>query len=160
LVVDDEQSVLKLAKNLLETHGYRVLTAGDGREALATFSVHCAAIRAVIIDLMMPNLGGGSTIKEMRARASSLPIIAISGASPQDGEAGDYVGEGIVFLSKPFTVQRLLTALQDALASMEAAAIHESVASGNLTGPVNHQLAGAAIRMPSGSPVSGIPTAG
>ena len=160
LVVDDEQSVLKLAKNLLEMHGYRVLTAVDGREALATFSVHCAAIRAVIIDLMMPNLGGASTIKEMRARASSLPIIAISGASPQDGEADDYVGEGIVFLSKPFTVQRLLAALQDALSSAKTEAIHESVTYGHPTGPVDHQAEGAAIRLSPSHPAPEIQTPG
>jgi len=66
LVIDDEQFVLKLAKNILGTHGYRVLTAGDGREALAVFARHMTSTCAVIIDLMMPNLGGAATIKQLR----------------------------------------------------------------------------------------------
>jgi len=122
LVADDEQSVVKLTKQVLETHGYRVLTAGDGRAALSAFLRHRAEIRAVIIDLMMPNLGGVATIRELRVHNPQLPIIAISGAPPHEGEASGYDGTDIAFLAKPFTVQHLLVALHDSLSGPQSAA--------------------------------------
>ena len=54
LVVDDEAGILTAAKNLLETHGYQVITSGDGVEALAVYAQHKAAIRAILTDVMMP----------------------------------------------------------------------------------------------------------
>jgi hypothetical protein len=115
LVADDEQSILKLAKHILETHGYRVLAAGDGREALAMFSRHRGAIRAVIIDLMMPNLDGPTAIKALRSHDPGLPILAVSGTSPHDNPiSGNQCGD-VSFLLKPFTVQSLLEAISAAL---------------------------------------------
>jgi PAS domain S-box-containing protein len=115
LVADDEQSILKLAKHILETHGYRVLAASDGREALAIFSRHRAAIRAVIIDLMMPHLDGPSAIKVLRSHDPGLPILAVSGTSPNDDPiSGNQCGD-VSFLLKPFTVQSLLQAINAAL---------------------------------------------
>ena len=64
---------------------------------------------------MMPNLGGVATIKTLRAHNPRLPIIAISGSAPNEEEAGKPETEDIAFLSKPFTVQRLLTALSESL---------------------------------------------
>ena len=160
LAIDDEQFVLKLTKNILETHGYRVLTAGDGREALAMFARHSTSIRAVIIDLMMPNLGGAATIKELRAHNSSLPIIAMSGFSPQDSEAGNFDVEGIAFLSKPFSIQRLLAALHDVLAGAPPPPIRESANNGDTTGLMNRLAAGQAARLPPGCLAMKIPTAG
>jgi PAS domain S-box-containing protein len=115
LVADDEQSILKLAKHILETHGYRVLAANDGREALAIFARHRPAIRAVIIDLMMPNLDGPTAIRALRSHDPGLPILAVSGTSPNDNPLlGNKCGD-ISFLLKPFTVQSLLEAINAAL---------------------------------------------
>jgi PAS domain S-box-containing protein len=115
LVADDEQSILKLAKHILETHGYRVLAAGDGLEALAIFSRHRPAIRAVIIDLMMPNLDGPTAIKALRSHDPGLPILAVSGTSPNDNpQSGNPCGD-VSFLLKPFTVRSLLEAISAAL---------------------------------------------
>ncbi len=97
LVADDEQSILKLAKHILETHGYRVLAASDGREALAIFSRHRAAIRAVIIDLMMPNLDGPTAIRALRSHDPGLPILAVSGTSPNDNPlSGNKCGDVLI----------------------------------------------------------------
>jgi len=117
LVADDEQSVVKLAKHTLESHGYRVLTASDGEEALDMFSRNAATVRAVVIDLMMPNLGGEETIESLRARHPGLPIIAISGSLPGLPETRTNRSQPLVTLHKPFTVAQLLEALHSALAS-------------------------------------------
>ena len=142
LIVDDEQSVLRLAKNILETHDYRVLTAGDGREALAVFARHATAIHAVIIDLMMPNLGGAAAIKELRAQNSSLPIIVVSGLPRDSVEASQCEGPGIIFLGKPFTVQCLMATLNDALASTRVALNHETTSNDHPAGSSIVRLAG------------------
>jgi len=114
LVADDEQSILKLAKHILETHGYRVLAACDGREALAIFSRHRSAIRAVVLDLMMPNLDGPTAIRALRSHDPHLPILAVSGSEVKDGAQGIDLNE-VAFLPKPFTVQNLLEAIDGAL---------------------------------------------
>ncbi len=115
LVADDEQSILKLAKHILETHGYRALTASDGREALAIFARHRPAIRAVIIDLMMPNLDGPTAIKALRSYDPGLPILAVSGTSPNDNPVSANQSANVSFLLKPFTVQSLLEAINTAI---------------------------------------------
>jgi PAS domain S-box-containing protein len=114
LVVDDEQSIVKLAKHILETHGYRVLAASDGHEALGLFARHRAAVRAVIIDLMMPNLDGPTAIQALRSHDPALPILAVSGTSPNDNPLANHHSD-ISFLLKPFTVQGLLEAVNTAL---------------------------------------------
>jgi len=115
LVADDEQSILKLIKHILETHGYRVLAANDGREALEMFARHRAAIRAVILDLMMPNLDGPAAIRILHAYDSRLPILAVSGTPPHDNGMCDNCWGEVSFLPKPFTVQSLLEAINSAL---------------------------------------------
>ncbi len=155
LVVDDEQSVLRLAKNILETHDYRVVTAADGQEALTAFARHATAVRAVIIDLMMPNLGGAAAIKELRSRNATLPIIVISGYPPDDCEVVKCVGEGIIFISKPFTVQRLLAALSDAFVGGPLATNREPANPNHPTETTLPRLAGITglvPRIPFGKP--------
>ena len=155
LVVDDEQSVLRLAKNILETHDYRVVTAADGREALTAFARHTTAIRAVVMDLMMPNLGGSAAIKELRAHNPILPIILISGFPKDDPEVVKCEGEGIAFLSKPFTVQRLLVALNDALVGTQLVPNRQLPDNGHTNGPAipsGTGLTGLTPRIPFGKP--------
>src|SRR5208283_5803946 len=99
---DDEQSILKLAKHVLETHGYRVLAAEDGREALAIFARHHASIRAVVLDLMMPNLDGPEAIQILRSHNQHLPILAISGTTPSEEVEPVQSRNQVAFLPKPF----------------------------------------------------------
>jgi len=58
LVVDDEDQILEITKKLLETHGYKVITANDGKEAIALYSQHIEKIKLVLMDMMMPVMDG------------------------------------------------------------------------------------------------------
>lgn len=116
LVVDDEEFILELARETLVSAGYQVVTAKDGFEALSMYDQRKHDLHAVITDLMMPNLDGVATIRELKARGAGIPIIAASGAS------GDRAAEAIkagaeVFLSKPFTATKLCRVLKDVLHS-------------------------------------------
>ena len=78
LVVDDDEGVREMMQSLLEYHGYRVITACDGREALACFRNNPGRIAVVITDLLMPVMNGVEVIAAVRTLDSAVPIIAIS----------------------------------------------------------------------------------
>jgi PAS domain S-box-containing protein len=115
LVVDDEASVLCMAKEILETHGYQVLTAKDGTEAVAVFSSHRGAIKGLFADMLMPNLDGPGTIKVLKKLEPGLKVIAASGL--MDGknirETTGYAD--IEFLAKPFSAEKLLSTIHQVL---------------------------------------------
>jgi CheY-like chemotaxis protein len=116
LIVDDEPSVLEIGKLMLERAGMLVLTANDGREAVKVFEEWPQDIDCVLLDLMMPLIGGEETLKRLRRIRESVPIVLVSGYSKDELEA-DYSGCGFNgFLQKPFNQETLLAILGDALA--------------------------------------------
>jgi signal transduction histidine kinase/CheY-like chemotaxis protein len=115
LVVDDEQSVLELARTALESYGYRVLTAANGLEAVHAFETHRADIRLVITDTDMPFADGIETIRVIQGMKSDIPMIVASGSS-RDTEFLHRLGrDHVLTLSKPYGVQQLLVAVAEAL---------------------------------------------
>jgi CheY-like chemotaxis protein len=117
LLVDDEASILEITRAALEENGYRVLTATDGREALATYRQHRAEVKVVVTDMAMPNMDGPATIRAVQAVDPDLPIIACSGL--RSGPSADQAKALKVkaFLTKPYAAAKLLSTLRDALAA-------------------------------------------
>jgi hypothetical protein len=115
LVVDDEASLLEITKEALEAHGYTVLMAGDGTEAVARVAEHSGKIRAVLTDLMMPYMSGQATIRALRKMYPQTKIIAISGTVEDNELLGFAKEDAEVFLSKPFTAEQLLRTLAGVL---------------------------------------------
>ena len=76
LCVDDETIGLRVRKIMLENHGFRVLTATDGRQAIALFDQN--DVDLVVLDFYMPDLNGGQVAAEMRRRRPTVPIIFLS----------------------------------------------------------------------------------
>jgi two-component system, cell cycle sensor histidine kinase and response regulator CckA len=107
LVVDDESSILSICKEALELHNYRVLTATDGIDAIAQYVQHKTEISVVLMDMMMPELGGEGAIRTLKLLNPQVKIIATSGIATNQGLA-EAAGAEAVFLSKPFTVDDLL----------------------------------------------------
>jgi len=66
LVVDDEEQIRELTKRTLETHGYRVITANDGEEAISLYKQNRDEIKLVLMDMMMPVMEGSASIRELR----------------------------------------------------------------------------------------------
>lgn len=79
LVVDDEPSILETLRRTLEHHGYRVLTARNGAQALAEFDLHADDIQAVITDVMMPEMDGVALCRALRELRPDLPLVVSSG---------------------------------------------------------------------------------
>jgi CheY-like chemotaxis protein len=115
LVVDDEQSVRELAKDMLERAGFLALLAADGKQAVELFKQNAHQIRAVLLDLTMPDMDGEGTFRKLRDVGTPAPIILSSGFTEQDA-ASRFGGLGLAgFLHKPYRMGDLLTVLRRAL---------------------------------------------
>src|SRR5258706_7332512 len=115
LAVDDESSVLTMAKETLETFGYRVITARDGTEAIAEFTTHQHEIKGVLTDMLMPFMDGPSTIRVLRKLDPNVKIIAASGLMDSDKVRDATSMDNIAFLMKPYTAEKLLNTLHKVL---------------------------------------------
>ena len=116
LVVDDETNILETTREALEDLNYRVITASNGLEALEQYRAHADEIAAVITDLMMPEMDGITAIRKLKEARPGLPIIAASGLTGTKARESVEAGARTC-LSKPFTAERLVGTLREALAS-------------------------------------------
>jgi PAS domain S-box-containing protein len=115
LLVDDEAAVLKVTQRILEASGYRVITAGDGAEALALYAKH-PEVAAVITDVMMPLMDGVATSRALLRLDPTVKIIATSGVATPATESR-LAAVGVKHLvAKPFTADALLGKLREVLA--------------------------------------------
>jgi len=108
LVVEDDPSVRGLLHTLLSAEGYDVATASDGLAGLVkATSTHPAL---VLLDLMMPDLGGVRVLEELREdpELAGTPVIVVTGKVDAVPGIRALLGEGSVFV-KPFAVAELLT---------------------------------------------------
>ncbi|WP_370037776.1 response regulator, partial [Nocardioides sp.] len=110
LVVDDDKAVRESLRRSLEYNGYDVVLASDGAEALA--SIGTARPDVVVMDVMMPRLGGLETTRALRAAGHDLPVLVLT--------ARDAVGDRVEgldagaddYLTKPFALAELLARLR------------------------------------------------
>jgi two-component system, cell cycle sensor histidine kinase and response regulator CckA len=129
LVVDDEPDVRRVTKAALVGHGYEVVTADNGAEAVALYASLSADIRAVITDMSMPVMDGPATIRALLKLNPSVKLLAVSGLMERD-KVAPLVRTGLVtFLNKPFSTPRLLFTLQSVLSgrhqSFDTQFLHE-----------------------------------
>lgn len=116
LVVDDEPAIRETTQALLETYGYKVLTATDGIDGIARYAEHQQKIRAVLLDLMMPSFNGFSLISVLPKMNPQVNLVAMSGLKSNEAIAREKSNRVQAFLAKPFTTQELLHTLQQVLA--------------------------------------------
>jgi PAS domain S-box-containing protein len=107
LVVDDESVVRDVARRALEHNGYDVLTAVDGRAAIEQVRER-PEIRAVVLDLAMPEMGGDTAAVEIRSLRPQLPIVLCSGYAERDAAQRCASPNYSAFLQKPYTARALI----------------------------------------------------
>jgi two-component system, cell cycle sensor histidine kinase and response regulator CckA len=123
LLVEDEPVVREMARATLEKGGYRVIEAGDGREALTLWNRNAADIDLVITDMVMPNgVTGGSLARTLQAHSPTLHVICTSGYTPEYIERDLPSNDRITFLAKPYVPNRLLELVQKCLGDKSPAA--------------------------------------
>ncbi|HZO83894.1 MAG TPA: ATP-binding protein, partial [Verrucomicrobiae bacterium] len=116
LLVDDEAALREIIGNILETFGYRVITACDGNDALMKYAQHQSEIAAVFTDMMMPFMDGPAMIRSLRRFNPKARIIAATGLATQNKIVEAKLLAVDAFVSKPYTAEKLLKVLQEVLA--------------------------------------------
>jgi PAS domain S-box-containing protein len=109
LIVDDEMYVREVAASTLEELGYIPLLAGDGVSGLETFRANRAAVRVVVLDVVMPGMTGDELLAAIRTEAPGTPAVLISGYSDRRPAERDRRTE---FLQKPFRPEELAAAVR------------------------------------------------
>lgn len=108
LLVDDEPAIRNITKSSLEAYNYRVLTASNGIEAIEIYAKHQQEINLVLLDMIMPEMDGETTMRMLHQINSQVKIIAISGLvlNPATPSKSGYNVKAVV--SKPCTGKELL----------------------------------------------------
>jgi PAS domain S-box-containing protein len=114
LLVDDEAVIRNLGRTVLQRHGYRVMLAEDGQEAVGVYRREHPGIDLVILDLTMPRLSGRDTLRQLRQFDPEVRVLFSSGYSaeqiPEPGK------EGVLgFVNKPYRPQDLVREVRQAL---------------------------------------------
>jgi PAS domain S-box-containing protein len=115
LAVDDESTVLALARDILEMHGYRVLTARNGEEALRVFRERAATVDLVLLDLTMPVMGGRECFRHLKEIDPRVRVLVSSGFSAES-TASDMMREGaLAYVQKPYDIDVLARIVRQTL---------------------------------------------
>lgn len=114
LLVDDEELIRELGQEILNRSGYTVLTASNGREALDIYRAATDRIDLVILDLLMPEMGGKQCLAELLKIDSEVKVLLASGY-PAHGPANDALAHAKGFVNKPFDAHELLRSARKVL---------------------------------------------
>jgi two-component system phosphate regulon response regulator PhoB len=111
LIADDNPDSIMVLRTILESSGYTVLTAGNGREALSTMKRQLPD--AVLLDVMMPELSGIDVLKHMRSDAATarVPVILVTAKGQDDDLLDGYQHGADYYITKPCTAKQLLYGL-------------------------------------------------
>lgn len=115
LLVDDEQMIIDVGNRMLRELGYEVLTAGSGAQALDVYNKYGDRVNAVILDMIMPGMGGGETYDRLKEANPDIKVILSSGYS-MDAQAKDIMERGCNgFIQKPFDLEDISFKLREVL---------------------------------------------
>jgi CheY-like chemotaxis protein len=112
LVVDDEEMVRALGQAVLEPCGYTVLMAEDGLQALEVYQAHQGEIALVVLDVIMPQMGGQECLQRLREIDPQVKVLISTGYTAK-GLAEELVAEGALgVVEKPFRVRDFVVAVR------------------------------------------------
>lgn len=115
LVIDDQETVREVCTAMLTQLGYEVTTASDGREGLERFRRHFREIDLVIVDMVMPHMGGRECFREMKKVDPAVRAVLSTGYS-LEGSVQETLEEGMAgFIQKPYRLERLAEVVAEAL---------------------------------------------
>jgi PAS domain S-box-containing protein len=115
LIVDDEEQVRFLASEILSEAGYEVIQAANGEEALLLYEKYTQEIGLILLDLIMPIMGGEQCLRELIKVNPSVRVV-ISSGQPTNGPIEEYLELGATsFISKPYDARGLLNVVRSSL---------------------------------------------
>ncbi len=117
LFIDDEEALRDLAGEFLADAGYKAVLAENGEAGLAVYKEKTQSISVVILDLLMPGMGGKSCLQEILKINPKAKVIICSGHSPDDPDTDEILQKAICFLKKPYDFKKLLQLLEAEIAA-------------------------------------------
>jgi CheY-like chemotaxis protein len=115
LVVEDDEAVRPLVRGVLLSHGYTVLEASRGEEALATCQQHAGPIHLLLTDVVMPGMNGSELAKRLASLYPEMKTLYMSGYADEGIVHHGVLNSGATFLQKPFTPDALVRKVHQAL---------------------------------------------
>ncbi len=116
LLVEDEPSLRRLTRTVIQRQGYHVHEAASGTEALAVWNEHGPEIHLLLTDMIMPGgMSGRDLAEQLRTKKADLKIIYSSGYSPEVVSQNLPLKEGVNFLAKPYHPDKLLRIIRQCL---------------------------------------------
>jgi len=115
LIAEDDQTMRELFRSLLADHGYTVLLAADGEEAIAVFRERPCDIDLVVIDVVMPKKNGKEVFEEVRSIRPDVKALFVSGYTADIVRRKGILEEGLPFLAKPTSPVVFLNTVRDVL---------------------------------------------
>lgn len=113
LVVDDEEFLRELARDMLSNNGYQVITAGSGEIGLSLYREKSRSIALVILDLIMPGMGGKHCMEEILNFDPNAKVVISSGYSMEDPASDEVLKRACGFIQKPYNFRKMLKLLHD-----------------------------------------------
>ncbi|MFH1351590.1 MAG: response regulator [Pseudomonadota bacterium] len=116
LLVDDEEMILNVGKQMIESLGYEVIVSRSGREAIKVYEKSRDKIDMVIVDMIMPEMGGGEIYDRLKGINPGIKVLLASGYS-LNGQATEIMNRGCGgFIQKPFNLNELSKKIREILA--------------------------------------------
>jgi PAS domain S-box-containing protein len=115
LLVEDQEAVRSFAKAVLRQHGYQVIHAGDGDQALSVVKLHSGPIHLLLTDVVMPGLNGRELSVRLRELCPDLKVLFISGYTADVIAQRGVLDPGVAFLHKPFSQEELAQKVREVL---------------------------------------------
>ncbi|MBA7630986.1 Sensor kinase CckA [subsurface metagenome] len=120
LLVDDEEMIIDVGRQMLEEMAYKVLLARNGKEAIELYKENLGEIALVILDIIMPKMSGGETFDRLKEINPNIKVLLLSGYDI-DSEAKEILKRGCDnFIQKPFDIKRLSQKIREILGRPEA----------------------------------------
>lgn len=108
LVAEDELQLRLLTERILETNGFSTISAQDGEEAVRLFESAKQDIKLVLLDLIMPKMGGRKAYDRIRAISSDVPVIFQTGHNPEASDSEFLTQQRLPLLRKPYSMRSLM----------------------------------------------------
>jgi two-component system cell cycle sensor histidine kinase/response regulator CckA len=119
LLVEDENGVRRLAHSILRAHGYTVLEARHGKEAILLSGQHEGLIRLMVTDVVMPEMSGRELAEHLKPSRPNMKVLFMSGYTDKAMLHQGTLEPGTAFLQKPFTPEALARKVREVLDSPE-----------------------------------------
>ncbi len=117
LVVEDEQVLLELLREMLEAEGYHVLTATDGQEAVDVYRSHGEEVSLVLSDMGLPSMGGWEVLRELRAINPRVKVILSSGFMDPKVRRDVIQSGARDFIQKPYVSENVIRQIRESILS-------------------------------------------